>query len=73
VDVIYEERLPNFPNSRMFAVEYLPGQYDQKADSAAQCVQLVTGKERPKVATANIILVVGNIDRETFEKLKIIA
>ena len=36
VDVVYEEKLPHFANSRMFAVEYLPGQYDQTADSAAQ-------------------------------------
>ena len=39
VDMVYEERLPDFPKSRIFATEYLPGQYDQRADSAAQCVQ----------------------------------
>ena len=70
VDVIYEEDLPEFPNSRLFAVEYLPGQYDQRADSAAQCVQLVTQKERPVIQTARIIVLVGNIDEGTFEKIK---
>lgn len=70
VDVVYEEKLPNFPNSRMFAVEYLPGQYDQTADSAAQCVQLVTQKERPQIATARVIVIVGDIDRDTFAKIK---
>ncbi len=70
VDVVYEEKLPHFANSRMFAVEYLPGQYDQTADSAAQCVQLVTQKERPRIATARVIVLVGDVDREVFEKIK---
>ena len=61
VDVIYEEILPDFPNSRVFAVEYLPGQYDQTADSAAQCVQLVTQKERPNIATARVVVLVGEV------------
>ena len=70
VDVVYEEKLPHFTNSRMFAVEYLPGQYDQTADSAAQCVQLVTQKERPQIATARVIVIVGDVDMDTFNKIK---
>ena len=70
VDVVYEEKLPHFPNSRVFAVEYLPGQYDQTADSAAQCVQLVTQKERPQIATARVIVIVGDVSREDFSKIK---
>ncbi|MBR2143098.1 MAG: phosphoribosylformylglycinamidine synthase, partial [Anaerovibrio sp.] len=70
VDVVYEESLPNFSNSRIFAAEYLPGQYDQTADSAAQCVQLVTQKERPVIATARVVVLVGSIDDDTFEKIK---
>ena len=70
VDVVYEEELPDFPNSRMFAVEYLPGQYDQTADSAAQCVQLVTQKERPEIATARVVVLVGDIDDATFAEIK---
>ena len=70
VDVVYEEELPNFPKARLFAVEYLPGQYDQRADSAAQCVQLVTQKEQPLIRAARVIVLVGTIDDETFEKIK---
>ena len=70
VDVVYEDSLPDFPRSRMFAIEYLPGQYDQRADSAAQCVQLVTQKERPVIATARVIVLAGNIDDEAFAAIK---
>ena len=70
VDVVYEEELPTFPNSTMFAVEYLPGQYDQTADSAAQCVQLVTQKERPKIATARVVVLVGDVSAADVEKIK---
>jgi len=70
VDVVYEEKLPKFPNSRVFAVEFLPGQYDQTADSAAQCVQLITQKERPEIRVAKVIVIVGDVDRETFGKIK---
>ena len=41
-DVVYDETLPLEPGWQVFAMEYLPGQYDQRADSAAQCVQLLT-------------------------------
>ena len=70
VDKVYEETLPAFKDSRMFAVEYLPGQYDQTADSAAQCVQLVTQKERPQIATARVIVLTGEVDDETLQKIK---
>lgn len=56
VDTIYENELPNFENSHKIAIEPLPGQYDQRADSAAQCVQLVTQGERPIVQTATIVI-----------------
>ena len=55
---------------RYFATEYLPGQYDQRADSAAQCIQLLTAKERPQVASAKIIAVKGDITDNEFEKIK---
>ncbi|MCQ2363682.1 MAG: hypothetical protein MJ041_05075, partial [Acidaminococcaceae bacterium] len=47
VDSVYEEELPNLPGYQMFAVELLPGQYDQREDFAEQCIQLITQKERP--------------------------
>ena len=70
VDVIYEEELPPFSKARVFAIEYLPGQYDQRADSAAQCVQLITQKEQPLIRAARVIVLVGMIDDETFVKIK---
>ncbi len=70
VDTVYDECLPDFPESKAFAVEYLPGQYDQRADSAAQCVQLVTQKERPTIRTALVYVVVGMIPNAILEKIK---
>ena len=69
-DCVYEEELPKFSDARIFAVEYLPGQFDQRADSAAQCVQLVTAKERPEVRTALVYVLVGHVDDALFEKIK---
>ena len=70
VDVCYEEELPAIENARIFAVEALPGQFDQTADSAAQCVQLVTQKERPEIRTAKVIALIGEMDDDTFDKIK---
>ncbi len=55
---------------RYFATEFLPGQYDQRADSAAQCIQLLTAGERPDVLYAKIIAVRGDITDEEFDKIK---
>ena len=55
---------------KYFATEYLPGQYDQRADSAAQCIQLLTAGERPKVASAKVIAVKGDISDDEFKKIK---
>ncbi len=70
VDSIFEENLPKIDNAEIFAIEYLPGQYDQRADSAAQCVQLVTGKERPTIKTAQVIALIGDVSRQDVEKIK---
>ena len=70
VDVLYEEMLPVMENAKVFAIEYLPGQYDQRADSAAQCVQLITGKERPTIQTAEVIALIGDVSDEEVEKVK---
>ncbi|RYD34099.1 MAG: phosphoribosylformylglycinamidine synthase, partial [Verrucomicrobiaceae bacterium] len=48
-------------NETAFAVEYLPGQFDQRADSAAQCVQILTGKERPDVFSSRIYVLAGDL------------
>ncbi len=67
-NVYYELSIPD--GWRYFATEYLPGQYDQRADSAAQCIQLLTAGERPDVLSAKIIAVKGNITDGEFEKIK---
>ncbi|MBQ2712622.1 MAG: phosphoribosylformylglycinamidine synthase, partial [Clostridia bacterium] len=54
VDNVYREELPDVGDLSVFAVEYLPGQYDQRADSAAQCVQLLTKKQRPLIRCATV-------------------
>jgi phosphoribosylformylglycinamidine synthase len=69
-DYVYDEELNGSENEKMFAIEFLPGQYDQRADSAAQCVQILTQKERPAVRTAKVILVAGQISEEDFTKIK---
>ena len=53
-----------------FAVEYLPGQFDQRADSASQCIQLMTQGERPAVRTARVFLLSGSLSEEDVEKIK---
>ena len=54
----------------VFAVEPLPGQFDQRADSAAQCIQIASQKEKPLVATAKVHLLYGNITAEDAERIK---
>ncbi len=68
-DFVYLEKIDEQDN-KIFAVEYLPGQYDQRADSAAQCIQIVTGKEKPPVKYAKVIILEGNLSDEDFEKIK---
>lgn len=57
-------------NETAFAVEYLPGQFDQRADSAAQCVQILTGKERPLVASAKVLILAGNLSTDDLARIK---
>ena len=54
----------------VFAVEYLPGQFDQRADSASQCIQLISQKERPVVRTAKVYCVKGDITEEELGQIK---
>ncbi len=54
----------------VFAVEYLPGQFDQRADSAAQCIQLISCKERPSVRTAKVYMLYGNLNDEQVSEIK---
>jgi phosphoribosylformylglycinamidine synthase len=70
VDEVYEEALPDLQGYHVFAMEYLPGQYDQRADSAAQCVQLLTQGERPQVRTAKVVAVKGALTDEEFARVQ---
>ncbi len=63
-DVIGEEDL------KVFAVEYLPGQYDQRADSAAQCIQIIACTDRPIVKTAKVYLLKGDLSEEDLNRIK---
>ena len=69
-DVIYEEELPVEDGWRVFAMEYLPGQYDQRGDSAEQCIQLLTQGERCKVLTARVVCLKGELTDEEVKKVE---
>ncbi len=70
VDKIYEEEFSAGEGSRIFAVEYLPGQYDQRADSASQCIQILTRGERPQCRAARLIVLEGSISEQDFKTIK---
>ena len=63
VDVVYDEILPVSDNSTVFAYEYLPGQFDQRADSCAQCIRLLSEEAQPIVRTARVIVIEGKITK----------
>ena len=70
-DVFYEEDMPA-PGGvcTVLAVEALPGQYDQRADSAQQCIQLLTGGERPRVACAKVYVLMGELTEADMKRIK---
>ena len=67
VDDCYDELTPS---GTVFAVEYLPGQFDQRADSAAQCIQILSQGERPDVRTAKVYLLDGELSAEQLDAVK---
>jgi len=70
-DICYDEDFPRPKGDfQILAVESLPGQFDQRADSCAQCIQLLTGGERPVVAAAKIYILQGNLSADDMEKIK---
>ena len=71
VDDLYEETFP-LPQSphHILAVEALPGQYDQRADSCAQCIQLQSGVERPLITSAKVYLLLGNLSEQDMGKIR---
>ncbi|WP_195462492.1 phosphoribosylformylglycinamidine synthase [Anaerotruncus colihominis] len=70
VDVTYDELPAPAENERVFAVEYLPGQFDQRADSCAQCIALAFAKPRPAVRTARVFILSGQIGGEALEQIE---
>ena len=70
VDILYHETIDIPEDGRVFSVEYLPGQFDQRADSALQCVQFLKEDENPIIKTAITYLIQGNVTADEFEKIK---
>ena len=70
VDTYYEENLEIPEQARVFSVEYLPGQFDQRADSAVQCVKFLKEDEEPVIRTAVTYMILGGVSEEEFEQIK---
>ena len=70
VDVTYSELPVLINNERVFAAEYLPGQFDQRADSCEQCIQILTQKDRCRVRTAKIYIIEGRVTDDDLKKIK---
>ena len=70
VDDLYEETFPLSSQERAFAVEYLPGQFDQRADSAVQCVRFLKEDENPVIRSATVYVTEGEITDEEFAAIK---
>ena len=70
VDLLYEENFPLASDEREFSVEYLPGQFDQRADSAIQCVKLLNKEAEPVIQSATTYVVKGQLTDKEFEEIK---
>lgn len=70
VDECFEEEYPFAKEDKIFGVEYLPGQFDQRANSLSECLQILTEGERPLAKSAKIYVIKGNISTEELEKIK---
>ena len=70
VDVLYREEFPHEESDHIFSVEFLPGQFDQRADSAVQCVQFIKEDELPVIKTATTYVIEGEISEEEMEAIK---
>lgn len=70
IDFVYDEGIALDSNEIMFIVEYLPGQYDQRADSCSQCIQILTMGEKPEVAFAKVYVLKGNLNKDQIDGIK---
>ena len=69
VDVYYEEKLPEVKDARVFSVEFLPGQFDQRADSAEQCIRFLDEREKPVVRTATTYMIIGSVSDDAMRAI----
>ncbi len=70
VDILYEEEFSHNENDSIFSVEYLPGQFDQRADSAVQCVKFLNENEEPVIKTATTYVIEGELTEEQLKSIK---
>ena len=70
VDDVYKEEYPVSVGAKVFAIEYLPGQYDQRADACEQCFQLLTGEKNVKVKCAKLIVLIGELTDEDVKRVQ---
>jgi phosphoribosylformylglycinamidine synthase len=70
MDEIYDDTFPLAEDERVIAVSFLPGQYDQRADSAAQCIQLISFGERPEVSVARVLVFKGAVSDADFDRIR---
>lgn len=70
LDDLYEEEFPHDEKDIIFSVEYLPGQFDQRADSAVQCIQLLDATESPAIVSATTYVLRGEFSPEEIESIK---
>ena len=70
VDDLYLEKFEAAEGAKIFSVEYLPGQFDQRADSAVQCVQFLDGDAQPIIRSATTYVIEGNVTDEEFDAIK---
>ena len=68
LDIVCDE--PELEGAYVFAVEYLPGQFDQRADSAAQCIQIISQGERPLIRTAKVYALYGDLSDSDIAEIK---
>ena len=70
VDDVYFEDYPASVGAKVFAIEFLPGQYDQRADACEQCFQLLTGEKNVKVKCAKLIVLMGELSDEDVARIQ---
>lgn len=70
VDLLYQESFETAPGDKVFGVEYLPGQFDQRADSAVQCVQFLDSSENPVIRSATVYVIEGGVTEEELSAIR---